>query len=105
MIAVVGGVTLAVTAGARRTATAFDRLRDGDQRADRCRSSWLSRTTADGLDVPSILPSATSLADEIAAVRGVDGVAVATFMGATPIRDGVVAFAVVPSASRRRGAT
>ena len=45
LIAVVGGITLAVTAGARRTASAFDRLQARQQRAD---DSSRARTAGPG---------------------------------------------------------
>ena len=84
MISVVGGVTLAVTAGARRTASAFHRL----EMATNAPSVQVELAKPDDQAQYLDLPSATSLADEITRVRGVDGVAVAARMGAEADPDG-----------------
>jgi hypothetical protein len=92
LIAVVGGVTLAVTAGARRTASAFERLQ--------------ARTNAPEIQVDlnqpenpteaqyAALPTPSTLADQIAPVPGVKGVAVATFMGASPDPKSLFSYAI-----------
>ena len=80
LIAVVGGVTLAVVNGARRTSTAFDRLRDVTN-AFEVTVEVQPPETADGIDV-SVIPPPDELADRIAAVEGVEGVTVATFLAA-----------------------
>jgi putative ABC transport system permease protein len=97
MIAVVGGVTLAVTAGARRTASAFHRL-EAATNAPSIQVELAQEGDAT-LAQYADMPSAASLADQITRVRGVDGVAVASFVGATPDPDGSW-FAVVTSEVR-----
>jgi hypothetical protein len=97
LIAVVGGVTLAVTAGARRTASAFHRL----EAATNAPTVQVELAEADNPTeaLYADMPSAATLADEITRVPAVAGVAVASFIGATPDPDGSW-FAVVASEAR-----
>ena len=90
-------MTLAVTAGARRTASAFHRL----EMATNAPSVQVELAQPDNPTQAQYadLPSAARLADEITQVQGVDGVAIASFMGATPDPDGSW-FAVVVSEAR-----
>ena len=102
LIAVVGGVTLAVVNGARRTSTAFDRLRDVTN-AFEVTVEVQAPETADGIDV-SVIPPPDELAERIAAVEGVEGVTVATFVAAGIGDDVESIFTIVPSAERGEGA-
>src|SRR5262245_50579825 len=92
LIALVGGVTLAVTAGARRTASAFERL----QTATHAPGIQIDvkqpddETEAEFAD----LPAPETLADQIATVPGVNGLAVASFMGASPDPDSMFSYAI-----------
>ena len=82
LIAVVGGITLAVTAGARRTASAFDRLQARSNAPTiQVELAQTDQATPDGY---ADLPTAATLAEQIDRVPGVNGVAVATFIGAAP---------------------
>ena len=103
LIAVVGGVTLAVVNGARRTSTAFDRLRDVTN-AFEVTVEVQAPETADGIDV-SVIPPPDELAERIAAVEGVEGVTVATFLAAGIGDDVDTLFTIVPSAERGKAPT
>ena len=83
LIAVVGGITLAVTAGARRTASAFDRLQ-ARSNAPTIQVELAQPDQAATPDGYADLPTAATLAEQIDRVPGVNGVAVATFIGAAP---------------------
>jgi hypothetical protein len=83
LIAVVGGITLAVTAGARRTASAFDRLQARSNAPTiQVELAQPDQATPDGY---ADLPAPATLAEQIDRVPGVNGVAVATFIGAGPL--------------------
>jgi hypothetical protein len=102
MIAVVGGVTLAVTAGARRTASAFSRL----QHATNAPSVQVELAETQGSleELHASMPSPASLADVIGGVPGVEGVAIMSFLGATPDPGGSW-FAIANSEIRGRAPT
>ena len=60
--------------------------------------------TADGIDV-SVIPPPDELADRIAAVEGVEGVTVATFLAAGIGDDVDTLFTIVPSVERGEAPT
>jgi hypothetical protein len=96
LVAFAGGVTLGVATGARRAATAVDRWKSA--------ANWqeleVELALPDEADLGEVqLPSAESLADEIAAVPGVRGVNVFSWIGATPDPDGFF-FAAAQGAER-----
>jgi hypothetical protein len=103
LIAVVAGTTLAVVNGARRTSSAFDRLRDATN-AFEITVEVQAPETEDGIDV-SVIPPPDDLAERIAAVDGVEGVTVATFLAAGIGDDLGTLFSIVPSAERGKGPT
>jgi ABC-type lipoprotein release transport system permease subunit len=84
LIAVVGGVTLAVVGGARRTATAFGRF---EAATNAFRVNVELRQPSNAGEMRSLirdLPTPDQLADQISAVDGVDGVSVFSYVAATP---------------------
>ena len=103
LIAVVAGTTLAVVNGARRTSSAFDRLRDATN-AYEITVEVQAPETADGIDV-SVIPPPDDLAERIAAVDGVEGVTVATYVAAGIGDDAGTLFSIVPSAEWGKGPT
>src|SRR5262245_47699507 len=98
LIAVVGGITLAVVNGARRTSTAFERFREATNSFEIV-VEVQAPDTEDGPDV-SVIPPPDELADRIAAVDGVKGVTVATYVAAGIGDDSQTIFSVVRSAQR-----
>ena len=97
IITVAGGVTLAVSAGARRTSSAFTRL----EQATNAPSVQieLAESAEPTQSLYADMPSPASLADVIEGVPGVEGVTVASFVGATPDPGGSW-FAIVSGESR-----
>jgi hypothetical protein len=83
LIALAGGVALGVAGGARRAATAVDRWKAA--------TNWheveVELTDSEDGERPPQVPGADTLADEIAAVPGVRGVSVLTWIGVTPDPD------------------
>ena len=86
LIAVAGGVTMAAAAGARRADSAIARFQGATNYPQA--EVELASTDLDDLQamIPR-LPSASELADRLAAVGGVDGVEVISFIAATPDPD------------------
>ena len=98
MIAVVGGVTLAVTAGARRTASAFHRL----ETATNAPTMQVELAQPDNRQPGAVPPTCRqrrAWPRRSHACGASTGVAVASFMGATPDPDGSW-FAVVAGEAR-----
>jgi predicted lysophospholipase L1 biosynthesis ABC-type transport system permease subunit len=96
LIALVGGVTLAVVNGARRTSTAFERFREATNSFEVV-VEVQAPETEDGIDVSVISPP-DELAERIAAVDGVDGVTVASYVAAGVGDDPGTIFTIVRSA-------
>jgi ABC-type lipoprotein release transport system permease subunit len=99
LIAVVGGVTLAVAGGARRTATAFGRFQAA---TNAFRVTVQLRDPANAGEMRSLitdLPTPEQLADQISAVDGVEGVSVFSYLAATPDAQGDL-FAYASGADR-----
>ena len=83
LIAVAGGVTLAVAAGARRADTAMDRFLEATNQPQ-IEVEIGVPDELEGIESRlASLPSAPELADTIAAVDGVDGVMVANWIAGT----------------------
>jgi ABC-type lipoprotein release transport system permease subunit len=98
LIALVGGVTLAVVNGARRTSTAFERFRDATN-AYEVVVEVQAPETADGIDV-GVIPPPDDLVERVAAVDGVKGVTVGSFVAAGIGDDPASMFTIVLSAKR-----
>ncbi len=96
LIAVVGGITLAVVNGARRTSTTFDRLHDVTN-AFEILVEVHAPETADGINV-SVIPPPDELAERVAAIDGVEGVTIASFVAAGIGDDSSTIFSIVRSA-------
>ena len=76
--ALAGAVVVAALAGARRTTSSFDRLQD--------------RSGAPDLDVELAEPADPSVVDDIAAIDGVRGVVLASYVAAAPEESELVPF-------------
>jgi hypothetical protein len=82
LIAFAGGVALAVVVGARRADSAIERYLRVTNHPN---AEVMLRQTEDPTDVDlSVLPTSQELADEVAAVDGVRGVSVYTWLGIAP---------------------
>ena len=71
---------MAVVNGARRTSTAFERFRD-DTNALEIQAEVQAPETENGIDV-SVIPPPDELAERVAAVDGVEGVTIGSFVAA-----------------------
>ena len=88
LIAVAGGVTLAVAAGARRADTAMDRFMAATNQPQLEAELSFPENLAEAESKLDELPTAPELADRLAAVDGVDGVTVINWIAAAAGPDG-----------------
>ena len=88
LIAIAGGVTLAVAAGARRADTAMDRFIAATNQVDIEIELAFPENPEDVESRVASLPSAPELADRLEQVPGVEGLTVTNWIAATPDPDG-----------------